>query len=166
MANLAVTLDWCYPALDSTQRDWIVAKIRAYADWYLANAAPPDVFHDDMTNVWNSVALAGLALKGTSAERGRRVARRGRHAMEERHPAGARRYAGDWWHEGFVVRAGGHPDSIAWYATAWRSATDEDLTPGATNGHYSKGISASMRTPCAPMATTSTSATRPTTNSR
>ena len=125
MRELAVTLDWCFDALDDGQKSWLIARMVEYADWYVENNAP-DVFHDDMNNVWSAVALAGLALSGTSAD-----------ADADRFLAAARaqwndvifpalEYAGDWWHEGMVYV---QPTigSLAWYALAWSTATDEDV---------------------------------------
>ena len=125
MLEMAVTLDWCFDALDDAQKNALIARMVEYADWYVMNGAP-DVFHDDMNNVWSAVALAGLALSGTSAD-----------ADAVRFLAAARtqwndvifpalEYAGDWWHEGMVYV---QPTlgSLAWYALAWSTATDEDV---------------------------------------
>jgi hypothetical protein len=125
MPQLAVTLDWCWPALSDPQRAWLVARITAYADWYVAHGAP-DVFHDDMYNVWSAVALAGLALAGTSADAQAAGYRAAADAQWKGAILPALRYNGDWWHEGMVYV---QPSlgSLAWYATAWSTATDENV---------------------------------------
>jgi MYXO-CTERM domain-containing protein len=125
MLQLAVTLDWCWPALSSAQRDALIAKIAAYADWYVANGAP-DVFHNDMFNVWNAVALAGLALSGSSADAQAAGYIAAAAAQWADVILPALRYAGDWWHEGmtYVQPSLG---SVAWYATAWSTATDRNV---------------------------------------
>ena len=42
MAELTITLDWCWDALEPTERDWLIDRAVTYADWYLGNS-PPDV---------------------------------------------------------------------------------------------------------------------------
>ncbi|MBI5489353.1 MAG: hypothetical protein HY905_18620 [Deltaproteobacteria bacterium] len=130
MAQLAVTLDWCLPALDDAQRAWIIGRIVAYADWYVANGAP-DVFHNDMFNVWSAVSLAGLTLHGTSADAQAAGYLASAAAQWNGVIFPALRYAGDWWHEGMVYV---QPSlgSIAWHATAWSTATDEDVFAAQT----------------------------------
>src|SRR5262245_39422776 len=124
MLQLAIVRDWCDPALSSAQKQWIEGKIVAYADWYIANDNLNDV-HDDMNNVWNAVALAGLTLAGAndakSAEYVMAADTKWKNAIL---PALA--YAGDWWHEGFVYVQPAVA-SAAWYAAAWTTATDEDI---------------------------------------
>src|SRR5688572_4324328 len=131
MQNVALALDWCWDGLDAGQRDTAIARIREYADWYVTHN-PPDIFHDDMNNVWKSVALAGLVLAHTSADAD---ARRYLAAAETQWkdviiPALA--YTGDWWHEGFVYV---QPTigSFAWTLAAWSTASDEDLYAYATD---------------------------------
>jgi MYXO-CTERM domain-containing protein len=126
MLQLAIARDWCDPALSEPQKQWIDDKIVAYSDWYIANDGANDVYHDDMNNVWNAVALAGLTLAGTTNNA---------KAMEYLTAADTKwksvilpalAYAGDWWHEGFVYVQPAIA-SAAWYAAAWTTATDEDI---------------------------------------
>jgi len=126
MAQLAVVRDWCDPVLSDAQKAWIEGRITAFGDWYLMNS-PPDVFHDDMPNVWNAVALAGLTLKGTATNDAKASMYLSAADMQWKSvilPAMA--YVGDWWHEGFTYV---QPSlgSLAWYATAWSTATDENV---------------------------------------
>ncbi|HJZ86025.1 MAG TPA: hypothetical protein VKN99_12690 [Polyangia bacterium] len=125
MAQLAVTRDWCEGALSDAQRTWIEDRMVAYADWYLANPAP-DVFHDDMPNLWNAVALAGLALKGTAQDAKAQTYLAAADQQWKTVILPAFAYVGDWWHEGFVYV---QPSlgSLAWYALAWSTATDENI---------------------------------------
>lgn len=125
MMSLAVTRDWCDPALTPEQVAWLDARIVAYADWYLAND-PQDVFHDDMNNVYSAVALAGLALKhgAEDAKADAYLAAAEAKWKDVILPAVA--HVGDWWHEGmvYVQPAVG---SLAIYLLAWSTATDEDM---------------------------------------
>lgn len=125
MLQFAVVRDWCDPVLSSGELDWIEQIMAAAADWYLTYAVP-DVFHDDMPNVWNSIALAGLALKGTAydSQADSYLAAADAQWKDVLLPAYA--YAGDWWHEGFTYV---QPSlgAMAWYAAAWTIATDEDI---------------------------------------
>jgi MYXO-CTERM domain-containing protein len=125
MVQLAVVRDWCDPVLAASDKQWLENQMTSYADWYLSYP-DLDVYHDDMNNVWNAVGLAGLALKGTSAD-----------AKADQYVAAAEQqwkqiilpaigYAGDWWPEGFTYVQPAVA-SAAWFATAWTIATDEDL---------------------------------------
>jgi hypothetical protein len=125
MEQLAVVRDWCDPVLTPTQARALEAKITSFADWYLANG-PGDVFHDDMPNVWNAIALAGLALKGTpqDAKASEYLAAADAQWRNVLFPAYA--YVGDWWHEGMVYV---QPSlgSMVTYALNWSTATDENI---------------------------------------
>jgi hypothetical protein len=125
MLVLAVVRDWCDGALAAGELASLEQRIVDYADYYLA-ATGLDVYHDDMQNVWSAVALAGLSLAGGAQDAKARsyLAAADKQWKEVIFPAMA--YEGDWWHEGFVYV---QPvlGSLAWYALAWTTATDEDL---------------------------------------
>jgi len=125
MMSLAVTRDWCDPALTPEQITWLEGRMVQYADWYLQND-PKDVFHDDMNNVFSAVALAGLALKhgAQDAKADTYLAAADAKWKDVILPAIA--HVGDWWHEGmvYVQPAVG---LFAIYVMAWSTATDEDL---------------------------------------
>ncbi len=131
MDQLAVVRDWCDPVLTPAQVTWIEGRITAFADWYVANS-PPDVFHDDMPNVWNAVALAGLALSGTSQDAKAQSYLSAADTQWKTVILPAMAYVGDWWHEGFTYV---QPSlgSLVWYATGWSTATDEDIFAFAAN---------------------------------
>lgn len=125
MAQLAVTRDWCDPALDASQKQWLEDTITARTDWYLT-AQGIGVFEDDMPNVWASVALAGLALKGTAADGKADTYLTAADDKWKKVLLPAYAYAGDWWAEGFTYvqpSLGG----MAFYALGWSTATDEDI---------------------------------------
>ncbi|MDQ3033817.1 MAG: heparinase II/III family protein, partial [Myxococcota bacterium] len=125
MPEVALALDWCWDALSESERAQVVERVRAYGSWYVENS-PPDVFHDDMNNVWKSVALAGLVLAHTEADAdaARFLAAAETQWKDVIMPALA--YAGDWWHEGFTYV---QPTigAFAWTLAGWSTATDEDL---------------------------------------
>ncbi len=125
VAEMAVTLDWCWPELSTTDRDWLMERMTTYANWYAATNTT-DVFHDDMNNIWSAVAIAGLAMAGTSrdADARRLLMLANNQWKNVIFPAIA--YAGDWWHEGFTY-VQPTVGSLAWTLAAWTSATDEDL---------------------------------------
>jgi hypothetical protein len=125
MLSLAVVRDWCDGALDAAQKNALEQRMVEYADYYVG-ATGLDVYHDDMQNVWSAVALAGLSLAGTAqdAKAQSYLSAADKQWKEVIFPAMA--HQGDWWHEGFVYV---QPvlGSLAWYALAWTTATDEDL---------------------------------------
>jgi MYXO-CTERM domain-containing protein len=125
MLSLSVVRDWCDPVLSGPEKSGLEAKITAYADFYLT-AAGLDVFHDDMTNVWNSVALAGLSLKGTNEDTKAQAYLTAADLQWKTVILPAMAYERDWWHEGFTYV---QPTlgSLAWYALAWTTATDDDV---------------------------------------
>lgn len=125
MLQMAAVRDWCDAVLSAAQKKMLEDRMVAWADWYLGND-PGDVFHDDMANVWNSIALAGLALSGTAqdAKAATYLAAADRKWKAVILPAMA--YTGDWWHEGFTYV---QPTlgSLAIWAAAWTTATDDDV---------------------------------------
>lgn len=125
MVSLAVTRDWCDPALTPEQLQWLEGRIVQYADWYLQND-PKDVYHDDMNNVYSAVALAGLALKhgAQDAKADAYLAAADAKWKQTIFPALA--HVGDWWHEGMVY-VQPSVGLLAVYLMAWSTATDEDL---------------------------------------
>ena len=128
MVQLAVVRDWCDPVLDSTQKTWIETKITAIADWMTGGMGgyALDVWHDDMNNVWSSVALAGLSLKGTAQDAKATLYLNAADAQWKKVIFPALAYENDFWHEGMTYvqpTVGG----VAWYADAWSIATDEDV---------------------------------------
>jgi len=125
MVQLAITSDWCDPALSDDQKKELEDKMVLWADWYVANE-PGDVFHDDETNVWNSIALAGLALKGTAQDTKASDYLTKADARWKTVILPAMAHVGDWWHEGmtYVQPTIG---ALAWYGAAWSTATDDDI---------------------------------------
>lgn len=126
MLQLAIVRDWCDGALDAGQKQWLEDRMTAYADWYIANDGANDVFHDDMNNVWSAVALAGLSLAGTASDAKAQGYLTAADTKWKKVILPALAYAGDWWHEGFVYVQPAI-GSAAWYASAWSSATDDDI---------------------------------------
>jgi hypothetical protein len=125
MEELAIVRDWCDPALSAAQKQWLESTMTLWGDWYVANSAP-DVFHDDMANVWNAVALAGLALKGTAQDAKATSYLTAADTQWKTVILPAMAYVGDWWHEGMTyvqVTLG----ALTWYAHAWSTATDENI---------------------------------------
>lgn len=128
MLQLAVVRDWCDAQLTTPQKTWIEGQITGYADWVLSgmNGYSLDVFHDDMNNVWNSVALAGLALKGTAQDTkaSQYLAAADKQWKSVIFPA--LDYEGEFWHEGFTYVQPSLGSAIV-YALAWSIATDENI---------------------------------------
>lgn len=128
MAQLAVVRDWCDPVLSNNDKTWLETKITAYADWYTSPACTSqlDIWHDDMNNVWNAVALAGLTLKGTAQDAKAQTYLQAADTQWKNVIFPALAYEGDYWHEGFTYVQPSMGSAI-WYATAWSIATDENL---------------------------------------
>jgi len=124
MAQLAIVRDWCDPALDDGQRGWLEDRIASWADWYVA-AEGLDVYHDDMNNVWNAVALAALALSGTARDAQAQGWLAAAEAQWKDVILPALAYEADFWHEGFVYVQPAVGSAVFW-AAAWTAATDED----------------------------------------
>ena len=125
MIQLAIVRDWCDPALDSAQKQQLESLITQWADWYLAND-PGDVYHDDMPNVWSSIAEAGLALRGTAQDAKAQTYLAAAETKWKNVILPAMAYEGDWWHAGFTYvqpSLGG----LAWFAATWSTATDDDI---------------------------------------
>ena len=136
MLQLAVVRDWCDAQLTTPQKTWIEGQITGYADWVLSgmNGYALDVFHDDMNNVWNSVALAGLSLKGTAQDTkaSQYLAAADQQWKNVIFPA--LDYEGEFWHEGFTYVQPSLGSAIV-YALAWSIATDENVF-GAQSALY------------------------------
>jgi hypothetical protein len=128
MLQLAVVRDWCDAQLSGAQKTWIEGKITGYADWVLGGMGgyALDVFHDDMNNVWNSVALAGLVLKGTAEDAKADSYLAAADAQWKNVIFPALDYEGDFWHEGFTYVQPAVGSAIV-YALAWSIATDENV---------------------------------------
>lgn len=125
MAQLAIARDWCDAALDASQKTALEDRIVLWADWYAANPTG-EIWHDDTPNIWNAVALAGLALKGTSQDAKADAYLQAADDQWKKVILPAMAYQHDWWHEGFVYV---QPSlgSLAWYALSWTTATDDDI---------------------------------------
>jgi hypothetical protein len=141
MLQLAVVRDWCDPVLSQTQKDALETKIVEYADWYSGTRGgyALDVWHDDMNNVWNAVAIAGLVLKGTAQDAKAATYLQLADAQWKNVIIPALRYEGDFWHEGFTYIQPTLGSAITW-ATAWSIATDEDVFASSSdvwNGYLS-----------------------------
>jgi uncharacterized protein (TIGR03382 family) len=128
MAQLAVVRDWCDPVLSSNDKNWLETKITSFADWYVSPACTSqlDIWHDDMNNVWNAVALAGLTLTGTAQDAKAQTYLQKADTQWKTVIFPALGYEGDYWHEGFTYVQPSMGSAI-WYATAWSIATDENL---------------------------------------
>jgi len=126
--QLAVVRDWCDAQLTTPQKTWIEGQLVAYGDWVIGGMGgyALDVFHDDETNVWNSVALAGLVLKGTAQDTKASTYLTAADAQWKNVIFPAMNYEGDFWHEGFTYVQPTLGSAIV-YALAWSVATDENL---------------------------------------
>lgn len=127
MPQLVTVRDWCDAALSEGEKQVLDDRIALWAAWYESHYPPGDVFHDDMTNVWSTIALAGLSLKGTShdAEADALLAKAQAQWKDVILPA--HQHVGDFWHEGMtysVVIMG----ATAWFVNGWTTATDEDMS--------------------------------------
>jgi MYXO-CTERM domain-containing protein len=133
MLQLAVVRDWCDPVLTTAQKTWIEGKMTGYADWVLGGMGgyALDVFHDDMNNVWNSVALAALALKGTAQDTKAASYLTAADKQWKTIIFPAIAYEGDFWHEGFTYVQPSVGSAVV-YALAWSIATDENIFTYAT----------------------------------
>jgi MYXO-CTERM domain-containing protein len=138
MAQLAVVRDWCDAALDAGEKQGLDDRIALWAAWYQTHYPPGDVFHDDMANVWSTLALAGLSLKGTSHDGEADAILAQAEAQWKGVILPAHAHLGDWWHEGMtysVVVLG----STAWALNAWSTATDDDMVKanaGLLEGYF------------------------------
>ena len=128
MLQLAVVRDWCDAQLTTPQKTWIEGQITAYGDWVLGGMGgyALDVFHDDETNVWSSVALAGLVLKGTAQDAKASQYLAAADAQWKNVIFPAMNYEGDFWHEGFTYVQPTLGSAIV-YALAQSVATDENV---------------------------------------
>ena len=126
MFQIAAVRDWCDGALAATDKQALEDRMVTWVTWYLANYTAPDVFHDDMTNVWNTVALAALELKGGShdAQAATWLAQTETQWKTVIFPAMA--YESSWWHEGMTYALGSLGDPAS-FANAWSTETDEDM---------------------------------------
>jgi MYXO-CTERM domain-containing protein len=127
MPQLAVVRDWCDAVLDAGEKQTIDDRIALWAAWYQTHYPPGDVFHDDMVNVWTTLALAGLSLKGTSHDQEADAILAKAEAQWKNVILPAHAYVGDWWHEGMTYGVG-VLGSMGMFASAWSTATDDDLT--------------------------------------
>jgi hypothetical protein len=128
MIQLAGTRDWCDAALAAADKQALEARIAKWVAWYEANypAGQGDVYHDDMTNVWNTIALAGLALTGTSQDAAAQQWVAAADTQWKTIILPAMAYEGSWWHEGMTYALGSVGDTAS-YANAWSIATDDDV---------------------------------------
>ncbi len=128
MLQLAVVRDWCDTQLTTPQKTWIEGQITGYADWVLGGMSgySLDVFHDDENNVWSSVALAGLALKGTAQDTKASTYLTAADTQWKTIIFPALSYEGEFWHEGFTYVQPSLGSAIV-YALAWSIATDENV---------------------------------------
>lgn len=123
--DVALVRDWCDGALQDGQKLWIEQRLVTLGDWYLAND-PVDVFHDDMTNVFNALALIGLTLKDTAHDAKATAYLAAAEKKWKDVIIPAMRHEADWWHEGMTYvqpTIGG----VAWWAATWSTATDDDV---------------------------------------
>ncbi len=128
MLQLAAVRDWCDAVLTTPQKTWIEGKMTGYADWVLGgmNGYALDIFHDDMNNVWNAVALAGLALKGTAQDTKAVSYLTAADTQWKTIIFPGLAYEGDYWHEGFTYVQPSVGSAVV-YALAWSIATDENI---------------------------------------
>ena len=128
MLQLAVVRDWCDGQLTTPQKTWIEGQMTGYADWVLGgmNGYSLDVYHDDMNNVWSSVAVAGLGLKGTAQDTKASTYLAAADTQWKNVIFPALAYEGDFWHEGFTY-VQPSVGSAAVYALTWSIATDENI---------------------------------------
>ena len=128
MMQIAGVRDWCDAALSATDKQALESRMVTWVNWYMTNYVQGggDVFHDDMTNVWNTIALAALELKGGmyDAQATTWLSQAETQWKTVIFPAMA--YEGSWWHEGMTYALGslGAPASLA---NAWSTETDENM---------------------------------------
>jgi MYXO-CTERM domain-containing protein len=129
MLQIAAVRDWCDGALSATDKQTLETRMVTWVNWYLTNyvqAGGGDVFHDDMTNVWNTIALGALELKGgaNDAQATTWLAQAEAQWKNVIFPAMA--YEGSWWHEGMTYALGSLGDPAS-FANAWTTETDENM---------------------------------------
>ncbi|HEY8038786.1 MAG TPA: MYXO-CTERM sorting domain-containing protein [Polyangiaceae bacterium] len=126
MLQIAGVRDWCDGALAATDKAALEARIVKWIQWYLANYTASDVFHDDDTNVWNTIALGALTLAGTGSDAQAQQWLTQAETQWKTVILPAMAYEADWWHEGMTYALGSVADP-AMFANAWSIATDEDM---------------------------------------
>jgi MYXO-CTERM domain-containing protein len=128
MMQIAGVRDWCDGALAASDKQALEQRMVNWVTWYLANYVVPggDVYHDDMVNVWNTITLAALELKGGmyDSQASTWLAQAETQWKSVILPAMA--YEGSWWHEGMTY-ALGVLGGTASFANAWSTETDENM---------------------------------------
>ena len=130
MIQIAGVRDWCDGALAASDKQALEARMVTWVNWYLQNYVTGmgggDVFHDDMTDVWNTITLAALELKGGmyDAQASTWLAQAETQWKTVILPAMA--YEGSWWHEGMTYALGSVGD-VGSFANAWSTETDENM---------------------------------------
>lgn len=125
--SLAVSYDWLYNALSPSDRASFVTPLRDWGNWLLANP-PQDVFASESYVHVSLLGLVGLALSNDpeTAMDGTRFLR----AADDRWKNAllpALSVTRDWWPEGAGALTNLAARNALYLATAWSTATDEDL---------------------------------------
>ncbi|MEZ4410833.1 MAG: DUF4962 domain-containing protein [Polyangiales bacterium] len=124
----AVAYDWLYNDLQPSDRASFEEALRRYGDWYMEHA-PADVFSAEAYVHAGVLGLVGLSLADPAADAGADAARylayADRRWKTELFPALA--YTSSWWHEGPYAFTQHVARSALYLATAWTTATTEDL---------------------------------------
>jgi len=128
MIQIAGVRDWCDGALASADKQALEQRMVTWVNWYLTNyvVSGGDVYHDDMTNVWNTIALAALELKGGTYDSQAATWLTQVETQWKTVIFPAMAYEGSWWHEGmtYALDSVAHPAS---FANAWTTETGRSL---------------------------------------
>jgi hypothetical protein len=129
MMQIAGVRDWCDGALAASDKQALEKRMVTWVDWYMTNyvmAGGGDVYHDDMTNVWNTIALAALELKGGTYDSQAAAWLTQAETQWKTVIFPAMAYEGTWWHEGMTYALGSVGDPAS-FANAWTTETDENM---------------------------------------
>ncbi|MBL8601315.1 MAG: hypothetical protein JNK72_05275 [Myxococcales bacterium] len=124
---LAVAYDWLYRAITPSDRASYEVTLRNWGQFFL-QAEPDDVFAAESYVQASTVGVVGLALSGegavaADAERFTRYAEtRWKGVLLP-----ALGYTRDWWHEGPALWFRQVAPAALYFASAWSTATGEDL---------------------------------------
>jgi hypothetical protein len=130
MIQIAGVRDWCDAALAASDKQALESRMFTWVNWYLQNyvtgMSGGDVYHDDMTNVWNTITLAALELKGGTYDTQASMWLTLAETQWKTVILPAMAYEGSWWHEGMTYALGSVGD-VGSFANAWSTETDENM---------------------------------------
>lgn len=130
MIQIAGVRDWCDAALAASDKQALEQRMVTWVNWYLQNyvtgMSGGDVYHDDMTDVWNTITLAALELEGGTYDAQATTWLTQAEAQWKNVILPAMAYEGSWWHEGMTYALGSVGD-VGTFANAWSTETDENM---------------------------------------